>query len=592
MITKLKNTAQANPEKFKRIIFFIILIFLPLDILFFYSINFWGKIYPNVLVNSLNVGGKSRVEAQEILKNNFSQKLPTLALTAKSNAYTLNTSDIDARVSFKNTVNNAYTIGRNNTFLKNQQTRLKLLNNEFQIPLAITVNQGKLKTFIASLSAELNEPVIPSTVSIINFKGVRIATVSAGKTGKYLEEKKLKKQILDSYANQNFDSIIIPIKPKTDNISPIKLEKTRKTAHNLIDKKLILEYEKTTWELQDEELINFLSIHNSFDKDKIASWSAQLAETVNKVPENALFDFDGQRVTEFKPAKPGTTLNQQKTVESIKTGIEFLANNQDEKYQFRLEVSLTDPKITTDEVNDLGIKERIGIGESWFGHSIASRIHNLTLASNKMHGVLVPPGETFSLLETVGEIDAAHGFQSAYIIQNGRTVLGDGGGVCQTSTTMFRAALDAGLEIIERHPHAYRVSYYEQNYQVGVDASVFGPTIDIKFKNDTPAHILIQTTIDPVNVYLKYELYGTSDGRVAEIGESRIWDQAPPPPDLYEDDPTLLVGQIKQIDWKAWGAKTAFDWKVTRNGETLQEKTWYSSYRPWQAVFLKGTKEG
>jgi len=110
----------------------------------------------------------------------------------------------------------------------------------------------------------------------------------------------------------------------------------------------------------------------------------------------------------------------------------------------------------------------------------------------------------------------------------------------------------------------------------------------LKFKNDTPAYILIQAKVDVKNKILTFELYGTTDGRIVTISKSRIWDQVPPPPDLYQDDPSLPAGQIKQIDWKAWGAKVSFDYKVERGGETLQNRTFYSNYRPWQAIYLRG----
>jgi vancomycin resistance protein YoaR len=190
----------------------------------------------------------------------------------------------------------------------------------------------------------------------------------------------------------------------------------------------------------------------------------------------------------------------------------------------------------------------------------------------------------------LGDVSVYTGYQQAYIIKGGQTVLGDGGGVCQVSTTFFRAALDAGLPIIERHPHAYRVSYYEQNSKPGFDATVYSPSVDLKVKNDTPAYILIQTKTDIKNATLTFELYGTSDGRVATVSSPYIWDVTPAPPALYIDDPTLPAGQIKQIDFAAAGAKTSFDYKVTRGEEILQQKTFYSNYRPWQARYLRGTK--
>jgi vancomycin resistance protein YoaR len=256
-----------------------------------------------------------------------------------------------------------------------------------------------------------------------------------------------------------------------------------------------------------------------------------------------------------------------------------------------LPVITTEPAIKTENVNGLGIKELLGKGESTFHGSIASRKHNIALTAGRLNGILVAPSEIFSFNQAVGDISAATGYQTAYIIKDGRTMLGDGGGVCQDSTTMFRAILNAGLPIIERHPHSYRVTYYEQNAPPGLDATVYAPSVDLKFKNDTPGYILIQTKVDINKNYLVVELYGSSDGRKATVSNVRLWAQVPPPADLYQDDPTLAAGVIKQVDWKAWGAKAAFDWKVVRNNEVLQEKTFYSNYQPWQAVYLRGTRQ-
>ncbi len=247
-------------------------------------------------------------------------------------------------------------------------------------------------------------------------------------------------------------------------------------------------------------------------------------------------------------------------------------------------------EISTGDANSLGIKEIVGQGTSLFYGSINERIHNLQLASLKLNGILIAPGEVFSFNKALGDVSSATGFKQAYIIKDGRTVLGDGGGVCQVSTTLFRAALNAGLPITERHAHAYRVHYYEDDLGPGFDATVFDPSADLKIENNTSAHLLIQTNTDLKKKQLTFNLYGTKDNRKVELSKARVWDKQPPPPDLYQDDPTLPIGVIKQIDWKAWGAKAAFDYKVTRDGETLFEKTFSSNYKPWQSIYLRGTK--
>ena len=237
----------------------------------------------------------------------------------------------------------------------------------------------------------------------------------------------------------------------------------------------------------------------------------------------------------------------------------------------------------------MGIKELIGRGTSTYFHSISGRVYNVSLAASRINGTLVKPGDTFSFNDTLGDVSSFTGYQQAYIISDGKTILGDGGGVCQVSTTLFRAALNAGLPILERQAHAYRVGYYEQNSPPGLDATVYGPSPDFKFKNDTPAYILIQAKANSKNYSLVFELYGASDGRVATISKPVVSGVTAPPEDRYQDDPSLPTGQTKQIDFKAWGAKVTFNYSVTRDGEQIYKRTFISNYRPWQAVYLRGT---
>jgi vancomycin resistance protein YoaR len=258
--------------------------------------------------------------------------------------------------------------------------------------------------------------------------------------------------------------------------------------------------------------------------------------------------------------------------------------------KINLPIKIIEPDITTEKINNMGIKELIGVGHSLFFHSIPGRIHNIALAASRLNGALVAPDETFSFNDVLGDVSAFTGYQKAYTIQNGKTVLGDGGGVCQVSTTLFRALLDAGLLITERHAHAYEVSYYSLDSPPGMDATVFGPTVDLKFKNDTGHYILIQSNADLDNYALTFELYGTKDGRTVSITKPVISNMVAPPPDLYQDDPTLPMGKIVQTDFAAWGANVYFTRTVTKNGKVIISDKFVSNYQPWQAVYSRGTQ--
>lgn len=326
-----------------------------------------------------------------------------------------------------------------------------------------------------------------------------------------------------------------------------------------------------------------------WNEDALTEALDELSSQIDIPVSDALFQFSGGRVTAFRASRDGREVNREEAIKRFQEAVAQSPYFQTKHYTIALPVTNIPPSITTDRVNSFGIKELIGRGYSEFAGSIPGRIHNIVLAASRIHGVLIKPGETFSFNKTVGDISASTGYQTAYIIKDGRTVLGDGGGVCQVSTTIFRAALAAGLPITERHAHAYRVSYYEQaNFKAGLDATVFSPTVDFQFTNDTPGYILIQAKPDTENLSLTFELYGTSDGRSAEILNHTVGGISAPPPALYQDDPTLAPGVVKQVDFPAWGAKASLLYRVTRRGEVINEQTFVSNFRPWQAVYLRG----
>ena len=328
-----------------------------------------------------------------------------------------------------------------------------------------------------------------------------------------------------------------------------------------------------------------------YSEDKLYETLAPFIKKINKDPIDALFAFQNGKVTAFKPSIEGKMVDIDDIKKNLNYQFEKVLSNKTQAITIPINIKTIAPKITTDKANNLGIKELIGSGTSLFQGSIQSRIYNITLASTRLNGILVAPNEEFSFDKALGDVSTFTGYQQAYIIQGGRTVLGDGGGVCQVSTTFFRALLNAGLPIIERNAHSYRVSYYEQDSPPGFDATIYVPSVDLRFKNDTDNHILIQTEIDPSYQRLTFFLYGTNDGREVTISKPVITNQTPAPAPLYQDDPTLPKGTVKQVDFAAAGANVHFTRKVTKNNKTIIYDKFVSNFRSWQAVYLRGTKE-
>ncbi len=327
-----------------------------------------------------------------------------------------------------------------------------------------------------------------------------------------------------------------------------------------------------------------------YNDKSIRAFVRQMEKKYNKSPQDALFSFEDGVVGEFRKEESGQRVNSDVFMGQVDKAIQTLSSS---GTTMRVPLVIEDihPTITLDDINEFGIEELIGEGQSDYSGSIPDRIYNIHLASAQFHGVLVPPGEEFSFNEHVGDISKEQGYRTSYIIKDGKTELGDGGGVCQVSTTILRATLDTGLPIVEHHFHAYRVGYYENDSQPGLDATIYTPSVDFRFLNDTPGHILIQRELDEENNLLRFLLFGKSDGRESTISAISVTNQSPPPDPHYQDDPSLPLGQVKQIDFAAPGAHASYSYTVIRDGEVHFEKNFYAVYRPWKAVYLVGKRE-
>lgn len=329
----------------------------------------------------------------------------------------------------------------------------------------------------------------------------------------------------------------------------------------------------------------------TFNSDTFNQLLTPLKRKAYKEAVNAQFVIENNRVTTFKRSEDGVQLDTKSAQKFMEESLsKVIKSNGPQTFQYKIPAIVLKPDITTEEANSFGIVEEIGSGTSLFQHSIPNRIHNVKLAASRVNGILVKPGEEFSFVKYLGDVSRATGYTTAYVIQNGRTVLGDGGGVCQVSTTLFRAILNSGLPITERNPHSYRVSYYEEDSPPGLDATVYYPSVDLRFVNDTGSYILIQSEVDPVELRLTYTLYGKRDGRQTTITKPVLSGYSPAPAPLYQDDPSLPKGTTKQVDFAASGVTSTFQRIVKdKNGKITIDEKYVSRYTPWKAVFLVGT---
>lgn len=607
MATKLSffHSLQKKLSRSLRVIVFTVagtLLFSLIAVFAFYFL-FATRFYPQVFVGGVNLTAKDTVQA----------KSAVAAAIERRSQETLSFRFSDGqqfRIDLSQTTNpkidsaleQAWRFGHTEIYLPPQNHAVEFEFNQ------------KLEDQLQAIAQAVNQEPINSQLKI---EGDQI-NVTPSQEGMILDQEAVKKQISHYLNTGRLEDSALPIKKaypklsyetaleikkKLDQIklSPLKLTFADQTFSldlattlNLIDLENAQNSLVSTNIIDNPVTITDLQVGKNYYTDtKISLNQAEtekylktIAQRIDRPVQEPLFNFNpdssGQtgRITEFRAPQDGRKLDIQKS--SILLS-QALASETQTTIELPVEIFAPKNSLT----NDLGVKELIGRGVSNFAGSIPNRVYNVYHAASKINGLLIAPGEEFSFVNTVGDISAATGYKEAYVIKSGRTVLDDGGGVCQVSTTIFRAALNSGLPITKRSAHAYRVSYYEQGFAPGLDATIFHPTVDFKFKNDTGHHILIQAYGSGTTLYV--DIYGTSDGRVATVSKPTISNTSPAPAPLYQDDPTLPKGTTKQVDWAATGATVTFKRTVTRNGETLIDESFRSVYRPWQAVYLVGT---
>lgn len=260
----------------------------------------------------------------------------------------------------------------------------------------------------------------------------------------------------------------------------------------------------------------------------------KLSSEVKKEPVNAKLEYDSinNRIKEFSLPQNGRRLNTSQTINNIVRNLT----------QAQLITSLvfeeTAPEITQNSLSRLGLTTLLAKGESDFKGSSASRVRNIEIGAEKFNGLLVKPGEEFSFNDNLGEVDAANGYLSELVIKSGKLIPEYGGGLCQVSTTLFRATALSGLPILERRPHSFPVKYYNPQ---GFDATIYPGVTDLRFKNDTDGHLLIQNHIEGTK--LIFEIFGSANGRVTELVGPKILEQ-----NANGSMKTLLTRKISAAD--------------------------------------------
>ena len=579
---------------FISIIISFLIIFIPLIyVYFFYQTHFFPHTY--IILNGKKIK-TSNLIYEEAFTLCQKEKLNQM-ITFKFNNQMISSSSDQLKISFncqKELFN--YFIEKRSLSFYHELVNILFNQNEKLIPITLKIDEIELNIILEQINQRIYQKP-KKTKFILNNNQIFL---EQGIDGQNLKKEKSLDIIKQNLNNNQFD-IQLNISTKKETIDDQEKGKFLAESNKLLKYEIVFNHPTN----KNYQLIlnnnQLLSLYNPFEDlnqesfNKIATASA-LAVKIDG--NNAIFEFDqnNQKIINFKPEKKSILLDQNNLERIL---ILFFKNFKKTdniikdhlKIEYELPLIIKNPDITLEKLNNLGIKEVIGSGESFFYHSTANRVFNVNLAASKINLTLIQPKEEFSFNKTIGEISKRTGFKQALIIQNGSTVLGDGGGVCQVSTTLFRTVLDAGLAVTKRVNHAYRVSYYEYESKIGMDATVYSGDVDLRFINDTLNPILIYTQSDPANYYLKIILFGTRDGRKTEIINYKTYNYSSPPPAVYIINPDQPISYLKQTEKSIPGITSTFTNVIKdQNDQIIREDKYISIYKSWGARFIQGSK--
>jgi vancomycin resistance protein YoaR len=569
-----------------------------------FNIYYAGRVYPGVSVAGMNLAGLRVEDAQEKLALSLTYpEQGRIVFKEGGNVWIARPEEVGLFLDPKTSALSAYAIGRKGGLFGSISQQFTAWFSGVNLPPYLVFDERIAHAYLANIATQVELPTIEATISV---KGTEV-TVTPGQVGRSVD----------------YQATLAPLEGQvrslTDGILPVVMVENppaildasaqAEIARNILKAPLTLkvpnakEGDPGPWSFDQASLASMLAIERvetsegaryqvGLNTDSLRSFLQGIAGGLSLQPANARFIFndDTRQLEVIQPANIGRALNLEA---SLQTTNEKLGQG---NHSVDLVFDYTNPQVDDKATAEsLGIRELVSVHTSYFYGSSTSRIQNIETASARFHGVLVPPGETFSMGDVLGDVSLDNGYAEALIIYGNRTIKGVGGGVCQVSTTLFRTAFLGGYPIVERHSHAYRVSYYEQTASGGVDpnlagldATVFVPVVDFKFTNDTPNWLLMETYVNPAARTLTWKFYSTSDGRSVEWDTTGLQNIEDPPEPLYQENPDLGEGEIRQVDWEAAGADVTVFRTVYRDGQVYLQDQFSTHYMPWQAVYEYG----
>lgn len=580
------------------------LIFFLVVSLTFVGSRLWyaGRILPGVSVQGIDLGGLTPHEAAVELVLKLTYPLSgKIVLRDADRMWVVAPGDLGFSIDPQATAQAAFRIGREGFIDSRIRDQIDSAYSGARVAPILVYDQRAAFRYFEHLAKEINRPAVDASLSLNGSDVI----VTPGQPGRELDIPATLALVGVQMQTLQDGVIALPVHES----APVILDASAEAelARRILSAPLVLDLpgseagrDGAPWTIEVHQLASMLAIEKAdtpegpryqvrLREDLIRGYLAQIAPGLVRSPRNARFIFndDTRQLEVLENSVTGRQMDAEKSVQVIQEKLRAGEHN------ISLEMIYRDPPVTDQMTGEqLGITELVHAETSYFRGSSAARLQNIAAAAAKFHGLMVAPGETFSMASAIGDITLDNGFAEALIIIGGQTIKGVGGGVCQVSTTLFRGVFFAGFPVVERHAHAYRVGYYEQTARgrdanlAGLDATVFVPIVDFKFVNDTPYWLLMETYVNGYS--LTWKFYSTSDGRRVDWTTTGPTNIVEPPEPLYRENPDLALGEIKQVDWAAQGSDVRVTRTVYRGDQVHFSDTIYTHYQAWQDVYEYG----
>ncbi len=559
--------------------------------------SYAGRILPNVSVRGVPVGNLTRDDARAAIEATFAPFLAQpVVLTYSGRSWTPTLAELGVTLEIDEALDAALNVGRGNDLFTNLQQIGAVWQYGVELPLRLSIDQEAMQRYLLARVAEVERPAVDARL-VLNGTTVQVEPSVAGRQVLVTETLH---EILAAIQDLNSDTVAL----RTRALEPALRDDAAFVAQDQIAAMLagpitlLVDNRSFVWSL--EELARMIRVERvadpagdrlvvSIDREMVMDKLIALGDSTEVKGTYPRLNWNDGRLEIFQEGKPGRRIDEAQALAAVLAVLTKPADQRMVAVSFR-EIP---PPISAANLDQLGITTLIGVGQSDFTDSPPYRVTNIQAGMRLLHGVLIAPGEEFSFNQTIGRIDGSNGFVEGYAIIQNRTQLEWGGGICQDSTTVFRAAFWAGLPITERWGHSFYINWYDRygfgpyGDGPGMDATIFTGGPDLKFLNDTGGWILMQTLVDTRRNLAEVRLYGPDTGRKVLLEGPVITNLTPAPTEpVYVAVPNRPVGQPRQSDKARGGMDILFTRIVLGpDGKEIERREFVTRFKPWPDIF-------